>query len=329
MLIDLHAHQITGAMFHQHPHWGPFWENGRLRVGDWTLGSKRHAPPMDELLATRWSVAKRLDDMRACDIDKFVVSMPLHLVMYHTEPKFAIRWARAVNDSLAEWCAADPERLHFWAHAPLQDPAAAAAELDRAVNDLGAKGLSMGGANFGGLQAHSRELYPMWEKVSELDVMVFVHGYNQSVTWKRPMDDPFDTTSVVGMNSDEALFYWYVTNGGVLDDFPDLKLLITHGGGFVPFQRRRFHATNKTMAPDSRNKKELAEYDANFFYDLDIHSPHMRQAIIAEVGVDQVVYGDNFGGADSHEGDLTEGMGLTGAEREQIRSGNALRLIKF
>jgi len=336
MLIDLHIHQLTADMYNQHPKWGPFWENGSLRVGDWVLGAKRSSAigkaynkTLEELSETVYSPHYRLREMEACGIDKFIVSMPSHLVMYHTDPKWAAQYARHINDTLAKWCSTDYERLHFWAHVPMQDPVAAAAELDRAVNQLGAKGVAIGGANFGGLEAYSPELFPFWEKVAELDVMVFVHGYNQSVTWERPMEDPFDTTSIVGMLSDEALFYWYITNGGVLDTFPDLKILITHGGGIVPFQMRRFKATNKTMAPDSKNKKGLEEYDRNFFFDLDIHSPHMRKAIIAEVGVDQVLYGDNFGGSDSHGGDLTEGMGLTPEEQEKIRSGNALRLIKF
>ena len=50
MLIDLHAHQLTKGMFNQHEKWGPFWEDGALRIGDWKLGTKRDAPPLDEFL---------------------------------------------------------------------------------------------------------------------------------------------------------------------------------------------------------------------------------------------------------------------------------------
>jgi aminocarboxymuconate-semialdehyde decarboxylase len=87
--------------------------------------------------------------------------------------------------------------------------------------------------------------------------------------------------------------------------------------------------TNKTMAPDSRNKKDLLEYNPNFFYDLDIHSPYMRRAIIDEVGVSQVVYGDNFSGSDVHEGDLTDGLGLSEDDQERIRSKNAIPMLRI
>ncbi|MDQ1695785.1 MAG: hypothetical protein QOJ03_1138 [Frankiaceae bacterium] len=330
MLIDLHAHQLLPAMFNQDEHWGPFWEDGSLRIGDWKLGSKRDAPPLEQFLEQRWAPNPRMAAIDAAGIDKMVLSMPLHMVMYHTEVDFAERWAATVNDSLAEFCSVNPDRFYFWATAPLQDPQLAAKELERAVTQLGAQGLMMGARNFGGLEVHDAAFRPLWEKVSELGCMIFVHGYNQSVTWgERACDDPFDSTSIVGMNSDETLFYWYLTNGGVLDEFPDLKICITHGGGFVPFQLGRFNMTNKTMAPDSRNKKDLIEYNPHFFYDLDIHSPYMRRAIIDEVGVEQVVYGDNFSGSDVHEGDLTDGLGLSETDREKIRSENAIPMLRI
>ncbi|WP_026310888.1 amidohydrolase family protein [Parafrankia elaeagni] len=334
MLIDLHAHQMTPEMFDQHEHWGPFWDDGTLRIGDWKLGTKRYpggpTPKTQDQLLELWKPEPRLAAFDRAGIDKVVLSMPLHMVMYHTDVDFATRWAQTVNDSFAQYCSSNPERFYFWAQIPMQDPQAAAKELERAVTQLGAQGVSIGGDNFGGRHAHDPALYPVWEKISELGVLVFVHGFNQSVTWgDRACDDPFDTTSIIGMNSDETLFYWYMTNGGVLDDFPDLKILITHAGGFVPFQLGRFNQTNKTMAPDSKNKKELIEYNPHFYYDLDIHSPIMRKAIIDEVGVDQMLYGDNFAGSDVHDGDLTDGLGLSEADQAKIRSENAIPLLKL
>ncbi|WP_432198188.1 amidohydrolase family protein [Streptomyces sp. bgisy027] len=330
MLLDLHAHQLTTEMFNKHPHWGPFWENGTLRIGDWTLGTTNpEAPTIEQIYEERWTPELRLESFRKAGIDKAVLSMPFHMVNYHTEPEFAIRFAQEVNDSLAAYCAGDPEVFKYWAHVPAQDPKAAAAELERTVTRFGASGISMGGANFGGKEVSDASFRPLWEKLCELDVMVFVHGYNQSVTWgEKASTDPYDTTSIVGMNHDETLFFWHLVNGGVLDDFPQLKIYITHGGGFIPYQLWRFNETNKTMAPDSKNKKDVIEYASNFYYDLDVHHPAMRRAVTEIVGVDHLLYGDNFSGSDSHVGDLTDGFGLSEADRERIRSGNALRLLK-
>ena len=173
-------------------------------------------------------------------------------------------------------------------------------------------------------------LFPVWEKLCELDVPLFCHGYNQSVTWgKNPPKDTYDTTSIVGMCSDEALMFWYMVNGGVFDRFPTLKLFITHGGGFVPFQVQRFKETNLTMAPDSKNQKHITEYMPNVYFDLDLHSRNMRQAMIDDFGVEQILYGTNFGGSDSHSRNLTEDLDLSEADREKIQSGNALKVLHW
>ena len=345
-LIDLHAHNITPAMYNQHPHWGPFWEvdeegDMHIRVGDWLLSLstiERRAAiargdtflPADEDLKQRSDPAVRLGEMDARGIDVCVVSLPSHLDMYHTDPEFAVPYARTVNDANADYCTAAPDRLYFWGHAPLQDPKAAVKEIERAVTQLGAKGMGSGGANFGGLEFDSPELYPVWEKLCELDVPIFVHGYNQSLTWgAAAADERYEITSIVGMCYDEARCFWNLVCGGVLDQFPDLQVYITHGGGYVPYQLGRFEATNEVLT-DALNKKGPREYiSTNFWFDPLIHDLPMRKAVIDVIGVDRLLYGDNFGGSDGIRTDLTEGMGLAEADRDKIRSGNAKKLLKI
>jgi predicted TIM-barrel fold metal-dependent hydrolase len=219
--------------------------------------------------------------------------------------------------------------LYFWAHAPLQDPKAAATELERAVTQLGAKGMNMGGSNFGGLEADSRELYPVWEKACELDVPLWCHGYNQSVSWgKDAVKERYEITSIVGMAYDESSLFWNLVCGGVLDDFPDLKVIITHGGGFVPYQLGRFENTNKVLG-DRKNKLGVREYLKNFWFDVLVHDVPMRRAIVELIGPDHLVYGTNFSGADGTRSDLLEPLDLPDADREKIHSANAQQLLKI
>jgi aminocarboxymuconate-semialdehyde decarboxylase len=330
MLIDLHGHHLTKGMFHHDDYWGPFFENGTLRIGDWVLGTTRNEDiTLDQWIADRWSLDVRTAQLDAAGVDKLVVSMPAHMYLYWTEPDFNIKFAHAVNEDLAAFCAQAPDRFGFWAHTPMQDPAAAVKELEHGIS-LGAVGLQLGAANFGGREFDDEAFFPLWEKLCELDVPIFVHGYNQSATWgKNADDDRYDTTSIVGMCYDEARCFWYLVNGGVLDRFPDLKVYITHAGGYVPYQIGRFDATNKTMAPDSKNAKPIYEYMPNFWFDPLVEQAPMRRAIVDVIGVDRLLYGDNFGGADSIDFDLTEGIGLSEADREKIRSGNAKKLLKL
>jgi aminocarboxymuconate-semialdehyde decarboxylase len=94
------------------------------------------------------------------------------------------------------------------------------------------------------------------------------------------------------------------------------------------FQLGRLEELNKGMAMDARNRKPVSEYLRNFWFDIDVHAPALRRAVCEVVGVDRCVVGTNFGGAYDN-GDLTAGLGLSEADREKIRSGNAIELLKL
>lgn len=344
MLIDLHGHNLVPAVLNQHPHWGPFYEldpggDFHFRTGDWVLGlstPERHkaiaegtATTRDEELARRADPSVRIAAMDALDVDMLVVSLPVHFYMYWAEPEFAISFSRTANDANAAYCSAYPDRLRFWAQLPMQAPLAAAAELERAVTQLGAVGVAMGGANFGGLEADDESLYPLWEMACSLDVPLFIHGHNQSASWgKAAANERYEITSIVGMPYDESRLFWNLICGGVLDHFPQLKVYITHAGGYVPYQLGRFETTNEVLG-DRRNKMPVREYMTNFYFDPLNHLLPMRRAIVDTIGVDRLVYGSNFGGSDAIREDLTEGLGLSAGDRQRVRSGNAIDLLRL
>jgi len=333
MLIDAHAHLLTPGMLNRHDFWGPFMKMQGFTVGHFALGTKQKSKAASDqeaeanLLAKMTHAARRAL-MAQRGVDQIVVSTPSHAFMYWAED-FGSEYARICNDEMSAYCAQDPAHFAFWAHANLADPVAAAREIERAVTQLGAKGVCVGGANFKGLQAYSEELFPVWETVTRLEVPLMVHGYNQSVWWgDRHAEDRFETTSIVGDCVDETLFFWYLICGGALDAFPTLKTYINHAGGMAVFQLGRLAELNKSMAPDARNKRPLMDYLPNFWFDLDVHHPALRRAVVEVVGADQILYGTNFGGAYDN-GDLTAGLGLSDADVAKIRSGNARRLLKL
>jgi len=263
MVIDLHCHLSHPDMLHQHEHWGPFREfyagAYNLRVGKWRLAlstkeilanrrSGVQTESLEDMQARRADPAYRIAQMDAAGQDVQVISHPVHFNMYWAEKEFTVRFARYINDLLAKYCSAYPDRLYFWAHAPMNDPAAAVKELEYAIGELGAKGLSTGGANLGGFEFDDEALFPIWEKLCEYDRPVFVHGFNQSATWgDRAEQERYEITSIVGMMHDETACFWNLICGGVLDRFPKLKVYITHGGGYVPYHLGRFEATNANL----------------------------------------------------------------------------------
>lgn len=333
MLIDVHAHLFTPGMLNRHPFWGPFMKPQGLTVGHFSLGTKQPAKATTDAeaeanLLARMTHEARLAVMEQRGVDKLVLSTPSHAFMYWAG-EFGTEYARICNDELSAFCRVMPDKFDFWAHANLADPEAAVEEIDRAVRVLGAKGLCVGGTNFDGIQTYDERLFPVWAKLVELDVPIMVHGFNQSIyLGERHHEDRFETTSIVGDCVDETLFFWYLICGGALDAFPSLKTYITHAGGMAVFQLGRLSELNGVMAPDARNQRPLMDYMKNFYFDLDVHHPALRRAVAEVVGADQLVYGTNFGGAYDY-GDLTDGIDLSDSDREKIRSGNAIRLLKL
>lgn len=332
MLIDIHAHMITPGMMNVHDFWGPFMTTSGFTVGHFCLGTSQPISGTDEeateKLLNKMNHKNRRALMHERKVDKLVVSIPSHAFMYWAGD-FGNEYADLCNKELSQYCAEDPEHFAFWAHANLSDPKAAVDQIDRAVTQLGAKGVCVGGANFNGLEAHSEELFPVWKKLTELDVPIMVHGYNQSI-WQGEdhTSDLFETTSILGDCYDESLFLWYLICGGALDEFPTLKTYITHAGGMSLFQLGRLDALNKSMAPDARNKKRVTEYLDKFWFDLDVHTPALRKAVIDIAGIDNIVHGTNFGGA-YYFGDTTDSLDLSESDQAKIRSGNAIKLLKL
>ena len=294
MLIDVHAHMITPGMLDAHDYWGPFMTANGFRVGNFCLGtSKRQA--ISDAVSTQKLLDKMSHDSRRAlmherNMDKIVLSIPSNSFLYWAG-EFGNEYAEICNKELSQYCAEDPSHFAFWAHANLADPKSAIDQIDRAVNYLGAKGVCVGGSNFNGLEAHNEALFPVWEKLSELDVPLMVHGYNKSV-WNQEENkkDLFNTSSVLGDCYDQSLFFWNLICGGALDEYPNLKTYLTNAGGVCLFQLGRLDSLNQSMESDAKNKKSVSQYLKQFWFDLDVHTLSLRKAVVEIAGVENILH---------------------------------------
>jgi predicted TIM-barrel fold metal-dependent hydrolase len=348
MLIDLHGHTFTPGILGAAGPYGPeFWYdeegNHHVRIGAWQMNmstpsirrraeaGERFDP--EQLFANSSNVDNRIKAMDENGFDMLVLSLPFHSTMYFVESEIAVPFAQTVNNELAAQSNAYPDRLKFWAHLPLQDIEASVAEGERAVKELGAVGFSMGGSDLAGREADDEIFFPIWEKAVELGVPFFVHGHTHAdrfgAVGGTRLPDPYERSSAVGFCYDEAMCFYNLVCGGVLDEFPDLRVYITHGGGYVPYQLGRFEQIAYTVT-DRKNKRKFTDYLDNFYFDLAIESQAMRRAIVSEVGADRLLHGSNFGGSDGiWQMDLTADVGLDEAGIEKVRSGNAKALLKL
>jgi 2,3-dihydroxybenzoate decarboxylase len=181
----------------------------------------------------------RLAAMDRAGIERCVLSLAGPGVQAERDPKTAVRRARESNDFLARAIAKRPNRYSGFAHLPMQDPAAAADELERAMRELRFCGAMINGHTNGQYLDHP-SLDPFWERAQALDALVYLHPADP-VTPAPVLDGhkglrraTWEWTFETGSHALRIIF------GGVFDRFPRARLALGHLGETLPFLLWRF-----------------------------------------------------------------------------------------
>lgn len=333
MKVDCHGHVIPTGIIHGAKQYGPeFLPAGDgfavLRVGEHRSTVPLPAGvPLDELLVRVSDPALRVQELDALGVDYLgVTSSPL-FYLYWAEPDIGIEFARIQNDALAKYCSQFASRLFFMATVPLQDIDASVAEARRAVTELGARALNIGAENLAGREVDDPALYPLWDEVVRRDVPLFIHPYPDVMIANK--EDDYNLSWIVGYTSQEMAAFSRFILGGVFDEFPDLKVYITHGGGFAPYQFGRLERFAPHM-PGVRCKKPIRDYLQNFYFDTLLHSPQERRFLLDFAGADNVLYGSNYGSAqDQATWSYIDDLNLSETETKKVAGGNAAKLFKL
>lgn len=238
-----------------------------------------------------WDVEMRLRDMDAHDVDVQVLSPTVFTFYYGQDAALALACAVIQNEEIAALTKRHPARFIGLGSVPLQAPELAAAELRRSMTELGLRG-AMIGTNINGRNLDDPALDPFWAAAEELGAFLFIHPHGgifgdrlAAYYMKNFVGLPFDTTIAAA-----SLVF-----GGVLERFPRLKISLSHGGGFLPYQAGRFqHAYD--VRPEAR--KNLpdgpAASIARLYYDTILHSKPALEFLIQSAGAEHVLLGSDY-----------------------------------
>ncbi len=127
-------------------------------------------------------------------------------------------------------CLAHDDSFSMLASLPLNNPHDAAAELEYAVTQLGAVG-AMVTANVEGVNLGELPLDPVWEKAAALDVGVFIHPVQAQPNART---SKFALSQIAQYTFDTTLCVGSLIFSGVMDRFPTLRFMLSHGGGTFP-----------------------------------------------------------------------------------------------
>jgi len=229
--------------------------------------------------------------MDAAEVDVHLLSVAPQTWLYGQEAAVGIAGATIQNDEIARLVKEHPERFSGIATLPMQAPDKAADELRRAMRKLGLHG-AMIGSNIGGKNLDDPSFEPLWAAAEELDAFMMIHPSNvagadrlRSYYLGNLIGNPLDTT-IAGA----CLIF-----GGVLERHPKLNFIMSHGGGFIPYQGGRWvHGWEVRPEPKVNVKHSPAPYLDRFLYDTILHAKAPLEFLISSVGANRVFLGSDY-----------------------------------
>ncbi|HEX2829308.1 MAG TPA: amidohydrolase family protein [Burkholderiales bacterium] len=323
--IDLHSHVIPETIvqaMRENPVYNTrIEEAGGKRV--FVRGKVRF-----DLIPEFYDAEAKLESMDRKGLDVSVISPGPQSFFYNLgDADLAATTAQLVNKGVAEMCAKKPDRLRGMATLPMQHPDAAIVELERVVKEYGFKAVEMGTA-IGEEELADPKFRPVLKRIQELKVVVFAHPNTQGSGGRL---DCYYLTNLIGNPLDTTIMMGKLMFSGALDELKDMKMLLAHGGGFLPYQIGRFEHGHK-VRPDTAavTKSRPFEMFKQFYFDALTHDPLAIRHLIDRVGSERVVLGTDspFDMGEEQPVERLEAVpGLTQKEREDVCYRSALALF--
>ena len=333
MIIDCHGHVSAPAELWAYKalvlsHRG-FHGKGSVRVSDdelRTAANRREMAPVGHI-----------DMLKKNGTDMQLLSPRPFQMMHSAKPEIVVHWfTEATNDIIHRQAQLFPGLFVPICGLPQAagEPVAnVLPELERCVK-MGFKGCLLNPDPYENSGVHPPSLgdrywYPLYEKLCELDVPAHIHATG-SQAGREPYTLHFvneETTAVFGLVS-----------SSVLKDFPTLKIVVSHGGGAIPYQIGRFQSS--TMMHSGPGERFL-DGVRKLYYDTVLYSEGALRLLIETVGADRCLFGAECPGVgssvnpdtgrtfDDIRPTIESFEWLSAAEKRMIFEDNARRLFKL
>jgi len=276
-------------------------------------------PPMND-------PSKRLQDMYRAGIDMQILTLSAPSVdIFPVETGKTL--ARTVNDEIAEICHNNPKRFMGFATLPFLDPDLAIKELERCIEELGLKGVCIG-TNINGVPLDDNCLFPFYERISDYDLPIHIHprAPADKFTYKDYRLGP-----MIGFEMEICVAAVRLVMGGILERFPNLKFILSHLGGAVPYLAERIQNCYEAYPECQVNiSRPAKDYLRDFYYDtVSFFKPALMCAYDFP-GPERLVLGSDY----PHViGDIDEAvisietLAIPEEDKEKIYSRNLLKLV--
>ncbi|MHB9099436.1 MAG: amidohydrolase family protein, partial [Syntrophales bacterium] len=274
-------------------------------------------------------IQRKIHDMEERKIGFSILSSTPFAFFYEIEAGLAVELARYQNDQLAEMVKSRPASFAAMATLPLQAPDAALRELDRAINKLGLRGIEIG-SHVGGRELGDKAFWPVYAFLEAQGLPLFIHPHHVA-----GMDrlQEFYLSNLIGNPLDTTIASANLIFSGVLEKYPNLKVILAHGGGQLPYIFGRLEHGYR-VRPECRDviKKSPRQFLENFYFDILTHSDEALRYLVSLVGSDHVLLGTDYPYDMGDNGPVETVLRLTQiaeSDRKKILRDNAVALFKL
>ena len=283
---------------HNHLNPRPFLE--ALRAGhDWYGFTDKHGEL--ENPRNHWTLEERIAEMDQLGVEMQALTVYGDFNKYDRDLELTKVAVRACNDEVAVMVDEHPDRFIGLGILPMQDVEASVAELERAITDLGFKGVTIKD-QINGHTLDETQFLPFWEAAERLGAVVEFHQGSTIVAQRIPR---YFLENTVGNLVERTLTFGALVHGGIIDRFPRLKVCLLHGGGYVAFavarmdkgwEAAKLDYMVRYSSEESRQfiPKPPSQYVGSFYYDCATFSEPTLRFLIDTVGIDRVVFGTDY-----------------------------------
>ncbi|OFW81304.1 MAG: amidohydrolase [Alicyclobacillus sp. RIFOXYA1_FULL_53_8] len=289
-MIDVHSHFIPAQML--------AWlrENSDAVAATWEQRVPNKEPFLTvnqkwsfELKQEFYDANKFLAAQAEAGVEHSLVSPVPQLFLYDLPPDLTATAAEVYNNALASWVREHPNRLSGLATLPLNDPEVAARALQRAMQQ-GLKGAIIGPGTDGQLLSSAR-FAPIWQAAEAQRAILFIHPLlNEDPRIQQKM-----MPNLIGVPWETTVCALDLILNGILDRYPHVKILLAHGGGFLPYQVGRLNQGYQSW-PVVKNALQAApqDYLQRFWYDNVLWHAESLRLLQNVVGTSRVLPGSDF-----------------------------------
>ncbi|TXC90660.1 amidohydrolase family protein [Metabacillus litoralis] len=230
-----------------------------------------------------------LTEQQNIGVDHSVVSPIPQLFLYDFPSEITRELVAVYNTSLAKWSQVQSQKISALATVSLNHPETAAQDLRDAMN-MGLKGAIIG-PGLNGKLLSDNSFTPFWEEANKQKAIMFIHPLlceDQRLN-QRMMPN------LIGVPWETTITATDLLLSGLLDTYNNVKILLAHGGGFLPYQIGRLNKGFEMWPLVSKNlQKEPIEYLKDFWYDSVLWNPTTLDYLAKTVGKERIVPGSDF-----------------------------------